>query len=340
MEDEVIDSTVEGENISEVTMDDTIRKTLEDIESRDDSRDENGRFTSKEPTPATEPKPEESEPAAEEAPAEPIPEPAIPTELQRLGLRKEAASAIAKDPVVMQEFIRRSDEMHRGLEQYREKAQFGESIRTAIAPYMENIKSYGMTPDVAVQSLFQADSMLRSGTADQKVQMLHKIAADYGINIQQVAQTQPVPFDGTSYALQQKLSQMESWIAQQTQAREQQESATLNSEIERFSSDPANVHFAAVRDDMAGLLQAGMATDLRDAYEKAIYANPTVRSQVLAQQQAKAENERKAQATQKAQAAKQAAAVNVSRKGTLPSAKQFGSMDDTIRETARELGLI
>jgi len=113
MEDEVIDSTVEGENISEVTMDDTIRKTLEDIESRDDSRDENGRFTSKEQTPATEPKPEESEPVAEEAPAEPIPEPAIPTELQRLGLRKEAASAIAKDPVVMQEFIRRSDEMHR-----------------------------------------------------------------------------------------------------------------------------------------------------------------------------------------------------------------------------------
>jgi hypothetical protein len=349
MEDEVIDSTVEDSQ-PELTMDDTIRKTLEDIEARDgdSSRDDKGRFSSKESnTPADpEPTPAPAEPAAEDAtPAEPVAtdpvtEPTVPPELQRLGLRKEAAAAIAKDPVVMQEFIRRSDEMHRGLEQFREKAQFGDTIRNVIAPYMKNIESSGMTPDVAVQALFTADSMLRGGSQEQKVQMLHKLAADYGIDIQQAAQAQPVPFDGTTYALQQKLSQMEGWIAQQTQARQQQESATLNSEIERFSGDPANVHFAAVRDDMAGLLQAGMATDLRDAYEKAIYANPTVRAQVLAQQQAKADTDRKAQATQKAQAAKQAAAVNVSRKGTLPSAKQVGSIDDTIRDKARELGLI
>jgi hypothetical protein len=100
------------------------------------------------------------------------------------------------------------------------------------------------------------------------------------------------------------------------------------------------VFFEEVRNDMAGLLQAGMAADLNDAYEKACYANPNVRAKVLAQQQAKADTERKAQSIQKAQAAKQASAVNVSRKGTLPSAKAVGSMDDTIRETARELGLI
>ena len=333
MEDDVSLST--EDIIEETTMDDTIRKTLEDIESRDD-RDDKGQFTSKK-------EPEETPEVIEAAviePAEEVAEPAIPTELQRLGLRKEAASAIAKDPVVMQEFIRRSDEMHRGLEQYREKAQFGDTIRNAISPFMKTIEAAGVTPDVAVQALFNADSMLRSGSQQQKVQMLHKLAADYGIDINQVAQTPVERFDPSTYALQQKLTNMESWIAQQTQAREQQETATLNSEIERFSSDKANVHFAAVRDDMAGLLQAGLATDLRDAYEKAIYANPTVRAQVLAQQQAKADTERKVAATQKAQAAKQAASVNVSRKGTLPSAKQVGSMDDTIRETARELGLI
>ena len=345
MEDDLSLSTEEVvepvENGEKVSMDDTIRQTLEEIESRTDGRDDKGRFASKEtPVAPVEPTPEPvAEVAAEPAP-EPVAEAPIPTELQRLGLRKEAASAIAKDPVVMQEFIRRSDEMHRGLEQYREKAQFGDTIRNAIAPYMRNLEASGLAPDVAVQALFQADSMLRSGSAEQKVQMLHKLAADYGIDIQQAAQTQVAPFDTNAYQLQQKLSQMESWIAQQNQAREQQESATLNSEIERFSSDPANVHFAAVRDDMAGLLQAGMATDLRDAYEKAIYANPTVRAQVLAQQQAKADAERKAQATQKAQAAKQAAAVNVSRKGTVPAAKPIGSIDDTIRDTARELGLI
>jgi hypothetical protein len=344
MQDDADLSTEEIEKPEALSMDDTIRQTLENIESRSDDRDDKGRFTSKEtPVEPTEPKPAEPEASEEVAPEIAATEPeqaTIPTELQRLGLRKEAASAIAKDPVVMQEFIRRSDEMHRGLEQYREKAQFGDSMRNALSPYMRNIEATGMAPDVAVQGLLQADSMLRTGSAEQKVQMLHKIASDYGIDILQAAQTQVAPFDSNSYALQQKLTQMESWIAQQTQARQQQESATLNSEIERFSSDTANVHFAAVRDDMAGLLQAGMATDLRDAYEKAIYANPTVRAQVLAQQQVKAETERKAIATQKAQSAKQAAAVNVSRKGTLPSARAVGSIDDTIRDTARELGLI
>ncbi len=50
--------------------------------------------------------------------------------------------------------------------------------------------------------------------------------------------------------------------------------------------------------------------------------------------------QRRAEAVQKATAAKAAAAVNVSRKGALPSAKAIGTMDDTIRETAEKLGLI
>jgi len=343
MDEDVSLSTEEIVEPTEVSMDDTIRQTLEDIESRSDSRDDKGRFAAKE-TPPVDNTPKPTDPEATETPAEPAlaesESVVVPTELQRLGLRKEAAAAIAKDPVVMQEFLRRSDEMHRGLEQYREKAQFGDTIRNAISPFMRTIEAAGVTPDVAVQALFNADAMLRSGSQQQKVQMLHKLASDYGIDIQQAAITPAEQFDPNTYALQQKLTQMESWIAQQNQAREQQESVTLNSEIERFSKDPANVHFAAVREDMAGLLQAGIATDLRDAYERAIYANPTVRNQVLAEQQAKVDADRKAQATQKAQAAKQAAAVNISRKGTLPAAKQVGNIDDTIRDKARELGLI
>jgi len=325
---------------TEVSMDDTIRQTLADIESRDDGRDDNGRFTAKA---------DKAEKAEEEAPqettetVEPIAEPqetTIPPELQRLGVRKEAAAAIAKDPVVMQEFIRRSEEMHRGLENYREKAQVGDTFQRAIAPYMQSIKEAGMEPVSAVQALFSADSMLRSGSPQQKAQMLHKLARDYGIDMQQAAQEPQQNFDPQVFGLQQKLTQMEQWIEQQTIAREQAEAQTLNSEITRFASLPENVHYEEVRNDMAGLLQAGMANGLQDAYEKACYANPTVRAKVLAQQQAKADTERKAQAIQKANAAKQASAVNVSRKGTLPSAKAVGSMDDTIRDTARELGLI
>lgn len=336
MEDEVIDSTVEDSQKPEMSMDDTLRQTLEEIESRDPaSRDEGGRFAPKNPEPEKEPEPEA---VTEEVEA--TPEPVIPHELQRMGIRKEAAAAIAKDPVVMQEFMRRSEEMHRGIETYREKAQVGDTFQKAIAPFMENIQASGVEPLQAVQALFSADNILRKGSQEQKVQALHQLARDYGIDIQKAAQTPQQNFDPQVFGLQQKLTQMEQWMQQQNQAREQQETQTLNSEITRFASQADKVHFEEVRNDMAGLLQAGMAADLNDAYEKACYANPTVRAKVLAQQQAKAESERKAQAVQKAQAARTASSVNVPRKGTLPSAKPIGSMDDTIRETARELGLI
>lgn len=335
MEDEVL-STEEIETTEEMSMDDTLRQTLEEIEAREPAtRDEGGRFAPKKPEPE---QPQEPEPAAKVA--DPAPEPVIPPELQRMGIRKEAAAAIAKDPVVMQEFMRRSEEMHRGLESYREKALVGDNFQKAIAPFMDNIQASGVEPVQAVQALFNADNILRKGSQQQKVQALHQLARDYGIDIQQAAQTPQQNFDPQVFGLQQKLTQMESWIQQQNLAREQQETQTLNSEITRFASQPDRVHFEEVRNDMAGLLQAGMAADLNDAYEKACYANPTVRAKVLAQQQAKADSERKAQAVQKAQAARTASSVNVARKGTLPSAKPVGSMDDTIRDTARELGLI
>jgi hypothetical protein len=84
---------------------------------------------------------------------------------------------------------------------------------------------------------------------------------------------------------------------------------------------------------MSALLQAGQAKDLADAYEQAVYANPTTRAAVL-QQQAAAQRE---EAAKKAQAARAAASVNVPRRPAMPTAQPIGSMDDTIRETFRRL---
>jgi hypothetical protein len=337
-EDEVITPEVETETKS---MDDTIRETLEQINSRGEEteeqaeqrlRDERGRFARKEAQEI------ETPVEAVETPQEFI----VPPELQKLGLRKEEAEVIAKDPAVMAAFVRRSEEMHRGLEQYRSKAQSAEAFEQALSPFMPTIQQSGMSPAEAAHHLFATEHALRYGSPEQKLQMLHKIASDYGIDMgqaQEFAANQP-PADPRVNQLQQQLQQMQSWVQQQNQAREWQERQTLNSEIEKFTSDPAHIYFEQVRGDMAGLLQAGLARDLKDAYEKAIYANPEVRQQVLAKQQAEQAEKARKEAAEKAQAAKQAAAVNLSRRGTLPAKKPIGSMDDTIREKAQELGLI
>lgn len=361
---EDLDLSTEADETQEVSMDDTIRQALADIESRNDAvddeedvdtsdsrtRDEKGRFAKAESdseqvsadAPADGP---EAAMAASESIAEPPAEPApvsVPPELQKLGLRKDEAEAIAKDPVALQAFMRRSEEMHRGIEQYRTKAQFGEQMERAIAPFAPVLQQMGVSPEFAVQRLLTAENHLRNGSPQQKVAMLAQLARDYGVDISNFTeQAASLPtVDPQVQTLQSQLQQMQAWIQQQNQAAEWQQRETLNSEISRFKSDPAHVYFEEVRDDMAGLLQAGLAPDLKTAYEKAIYANPAIRARVLAEQQAAAEATRKAEADRKAQQARSAAAVNLPRKGKAPAAKPIGSMDDTIREKAREMGLI
>lgn len=333
------------------SMDDTIRATLAEIESRGEepaetveqaeqrARDEKGRFAPKEAAPEEPASPVE---AVAQEPAAPVEVPAsVPPELQRLGLKKEEADAIAKNPVAMNAIIRRSEEMHKGLEQYREKAQIGAAFEQAISPYMATIQGLGVRPEVAVQKLMAADHSLRYGTPQQKQAMLAQISRDYGIEpmTQEQLASQPQA-DPEVAALRQQLQQTQAWIEQQNQAKEWQERNELNSSIEKFASNPSNAYFNDVRNEMAGLLQAGLAASLEDAYEKAIYANPAIRAKVIAEQQAKADEARKQEANQRAQAAKQAAQVNVPRKGRLAPAKPVGTMEDTIRETAEKLGLI
>lgn len=352
MEDEVIDSTVEEVAQPEVTdqpveksMDDTIRETLEKIQSREEGetpdqqeqrlRDDKGRFAAKQQEEPTEPVQDAAE-APQEAPQ------GVPPELQRLGLRKEEAEALQANPVALNAFMRRSEEMHKGLEQYRAKAQVGEELMQVAQPFAHDLQAYGITPAQAFQKLMVAEANLRHGTTEQKTQMLLKMASDYGIDLGQAQQYQAnQPYvDPQVEGLKSELNQMRAWVQQQQQAREWQERQTLNSEIQKFAQDPANTHFEAVKGTMAGLLQAGLASTLQDAYEQAIYTNPDIRNQVLAAQQAQANEKRKAEAIQKANEAKRAAAVNISRRGVLPASRPVGSMEDTIRETASRLGIL
>lgn len=349
------DAAAEATPSEDVTMEDTIRETLAEIESRGEAdteqkaepvRDERGRFAAKDATPAvvnesgdpsTPETPQEVAPVVEEKPV------SVPPELQRLGLKKEEAEAFQAAPEVLKNaFLRRSEDMHKGLEQFKEKAQIGAAMEQVIAPFMRDIQAVGVTPDVAIRSLLASERALRYGTPEQKIQMLSKLANDYNIPLNSVAEYQASQpqVDPQVQSLQSELQQMRGWIQQQNQQREWNERQGLNSQIDAFAKDPAHTHFEEVRNDMAGLLQAGMASDLKDAYEKAIYANPSVRAKVLAEQQAASAAKAKQEAAEKAQAARSASVVNIRKKGIQPASKPLGSMDDTIREEARRLGLV
>lgn len=109
---------------------------------------------------------------------------------------------------------------------------------------------------------------------------------------------------------------------------EQRESQTYVSQIDAFAADPAHPYFTDVKAHMGALLKAGTAKDLQEAYDQATWANPVIRSQLLARQTEDAANAKAAEVA-KAQAAQRASLTGSPTLGASPPASN-GS-DDSIR---------
>jgi hypothetical protein len=337
----VIDTDLPIEKEDDVSIEDTLRDTLRGMKDKgaevekdvplDDTekaaniakeRDETGKLKAKE-APIAEVAPIEGAPVIELVAEVPAPS----------AWKKEAQAEWNKLPsVVKDEFIKREADFHKGIEQYKSRAQFAESLEKTFAPHMATINSLGTTPETAVKELLGIDHLLRYGSETQKAEQFVKIFNQFKPNLDLINQYIQ---GGTPQIdpVQQRLNQLEQTIAQQNQQAMQQEDAALNSEIARFAADPKHKHFESVKPQIAALLQAGIAKDLDDAYDQAINANPATRALVFAEQQAI----ERAEATRKAQEAKQAASVNTQRRPALPQAQPIGSMEDTIRQVYRNM---
>ena len=207
---------------------------------------------------------------------------------------------------VQEAWAQREEEVHKGFTKFDEERVFGKQIKNVVAPYEAMIRAEGGTPDKAIAELLNTAYLLRTASPQQKGQLIWQVARQFGADMsiaQQGAQQVP-PF---LQQLQQELQQVKGTLAQREALQKQQEQEGLNSQIQAFSADPQHVHFEKVKPVMAALLSAGTAKDLQDAYDKAVYADPEIRSTLLQQQQAEAEAKRVADQKAKAEAARKAA---------------------------------
>jgi hypothetical protein len=78
---------------------------------------------------------------------------------------------------------------------------------------------------------------------------------------------------------------------------------------------------------MAGLLHAGEAKDLADAYDRAAWAHPEVRAEILERQRAESEAKAKAAAAEK---------VRDAQGRFLPNGKGIPKPEPTAKKTLRE----
>lgn len=265
--------------------------------------------------------PAEGKETAQDAPEQPAAQDNAPSSWKR----DVAGKWADLPPEVKAEIQRRESDYHKGIEQFKPAVQFAQEMQAAITPFVRNIQASGIPVTQAVNHLLMMEDKLRNGDDQTKLQTLVKVAADYGINIQQAMQTQHDP----------RLWQMEQQLLQERMARQgyeraqqENESQVLTSQIQEFAQAPGHEHFEAVRQDMGMMLQSGMAQTLQEAYDKAVWARPELRQSLVEKERTEAEQ--RAIGQQQRSRAK-SAAVGV--KGSPPNSSGALSANASIEDT-------
>ena len=199
----------------------------------------------------------------------------------------------------------RESEYKKGVSAYKTEAEQAKSLMGAITPYIPTLQQRGIDAAQYISSLAKADQILTNAPYEQKVDLFHKLAQGYGI---QLNGNQAQPVDAYQQQLMQQLARVNQEVGTIKSRYEQEEQARLTAEIQKFSSDVDKYpHFELVREEMAQLLEQGKAQDLKSAYERAVWLVPEVR-ELEVQKLAKKANPQASQAQKVAKA--KAAAVS------------------------------
>lgn len=281
-------------------------------------RDDAGRFASKAKEDDKPPvEADVAQPAAEVKPARKVPtswKKDYWGHWEKLGSNPELAP--------LQDYIeQRETEFVKGVSAYRDEAMKAKALQDAVTPYMPVFQQFGVEPAQHVQSLLATHHALVTGTPEQKIAVLARAAAEYGVPLQALAGQGVDPQQ--MHALQ-ELQTLRQTVGHLQMTQQQRDQMETQSQIDAFKSNAP--FFAEVRETMAGLLQSGHASDLKTAYEKACRLNDDVWAKVQAEQSAQAQRE----AAQRAQAKKAAA---VSTRSSAPTGQKVAVSGNDIRST-------
>lgn len=244
------------------------------------ARDESGRFSKQEPQ-------LEQTIAPIEAPAKKAPQ----SWKQEL---KDNFNTLP--PEVQDEILRRETDYSKGIQKYAEDAKYAQTLKPVIEQWMPYLSQKNVTPEQAFHHLIKAEYELQNGSPTQKRELFLQWAKQYGVDLQSLQNTQETQHQldpNLQHALS-EVQQMRQYIQnmeytkKQEVARQQQiEQAELIKQVESFASSPDVPYFEEVKADMGKFLDAGYATDLKDAYDKACWARPDIRASLLKAEESK-----------------------------------------------------
>lgn len=233
-----------------------------------------------------------------------------------------------------------------------EAQQAAPTVPDYIAPYQADFAMRGLTPDQAVPILVDTwRNIERNPQAG-----IAELAGRYGLKVnfgdtppaQTQTATEPQAGDWVDpnitrleaeiQALKAKDAHREQMTQQQQEAVYRQAYASVNTEIQDFAKSKAaaeGINFDLLRPKMAALIVSGEATDLADAYEQAVYANPTTRVLRLTAERKQSEAAAAKASAEKAQAARRAGVINV--RADTASPQRGRSIDETMNRVYDEV---
>jgi hypothetical protein len=318
--------------VADVPAEETAEQTAER------ARDEKGRFAPK----AEDPEPIAAKASAKPVAAAPVAEtaeaPIASTEVvkpppgfsptAKVVWNKEALDK-AEWEAVKRDIAKRNDEVDKGF------AKFAEY--KPIERFMDMARQSGTTLDKALENYIGIETRLRqdfsAGVTElcrnqgiHPVALANQILARHGASPQQDG-TGTIPANQTVPSIDPATAQR---IAALENLFQQQQEAGVQTEIQRFASDPKHTFFENVKADMGRLINSGYAESLDDAYDKACWANEEIRNLLIKQQSTVSDP------SAKVAAANQARAASKSITGSpVPGAGSKGpniSLEDEIRQ--------
>lgn len=311
LEQTALDTDLSPEVVPEKSLRDEINESMADIEAR--SRDDQGRYAAEDRKAASD---QVRDKVAKEqgAPVQGKSAPATPV-TQTIEAYPTAWKADHKGewdklpPAVRQYITEREQQIHQGFTKADEDRTFGKTIKDVVTPYMAIIQAEGGTPHEAIKSLLNSAYILRTAPAHQKTALVKDLMAQYHVSPQDLfnlySNNQP-QIDPRVQTLEQRLAQIEAERHQDIAARQQQSEQETNGTIADFASQPGHDHFEQVKYAMGVMLANGLAESMEDAYQRAIYADPALRSTMQAQQVQGEQAKRVAEAEARATAARKA----------------------------------
>ena len=339
---EVEATTPAAEPARPETVAETLAKTLQSFEGETEAD--------------TLPEPPEQQPEADEPDEandddEADDEPAEAAELEALPAPNHwpkdfAAKFEALEPPAQHLFMQRYKDLEgdytkktQAIAKYKKRQDAFDEI---MEPFKGDFERAGMDDVGAVRQLLAAHDYLRKDPANA----INWLASQYGVDIGAIGNDPALEdefADPQVKALQQQVAQLTGFIQNQQTQQQSYEQASTQSFIDQFaaetdaSGNPAHPHFETVRSVMGSLISSGNATDLKSAYEAAVYANPELRQAELERVAARQSQAKvKTEAVQKAKKAQRSKV----RGSATPAAQALpanASIRDTINASIRQL---